>query len=101
MLGASSPLPFPVGDMVPCAGRGGPLLEDEPPLTVTESGVVDVLDSLVNRRPRLPPAALEVALTAAAKLTARLPSQVSKHQGISSGWANHPGTTAPCICFVR
>ena len=59
------------------AGRGGPLLEGEPPLSVSEAGVADALEVLVNRRPRLPPAALEVALTAAAKLTARLPSQVS------------------------
>jgi hypothetical protein len=64
-------------------GRGGPLLEDEPPSSVSESGVVDALKSLITRRPRLPPSALEVALTAAAKLTARLPSQVN---WLQMGW---------------
>lgn len=66
-------------------------MEGEPPLTVSEGGVVDVLEALLNRRPRLPPAALEVALTAAAKLTARLPSQVMI--GVVGG-----GGKGGCVC---
>jgi len=48
--------------------------------------VVDVLEALINRRPRLTPAVLEVAITAATKLTARLPSQVGGVVVVVGGW---------------
>lgn len=64
--------------------------------------MVDALEALLNRRPRLPPAALEVALTAAAKLTARLPSQVCVRCTGGGGWwvGVVPVTTAPeCVSW--
>jgi hypothetical protein len=57
------------------AGRGGPLLDGEAPQSVSEGDVVGLLETVL-RLPKLAAAAREVALTAAMKLTARLPSQV-------------------------
>jgi hypothetical protein len=59
-----------------CAGRGGPLLDGELPAAVSEADVVGLLEAVL-RLPKLAAAAREMALTAAMKLTARLPSQVS------------------------
>eukprot|EP00878_Enallax_costatus_P018020 GHUV01018946.1.p1 GENE.GHUV01018946.1~~GHUV01018946.1.p1 ORF type:complete len:448 (+),score=223.83 GHUV01018946.1:2050-3393(+) len=64
------------GEMLP-TGRGGALLEGEPPVTVSEADVVLLLESVL-RRTKLPAAVKEVVLTAAMKLTARLPTQVAR-----------------------
>ncbi|EFJ49536.1 hypothetical protein VOLCADRAFT_101862 [Volvox carteri f. nagariensis] len=56
---------------------GGPLLEGEPQLAVSDTEVVSLLETVV-RRHRSEPAAVEHALTAAMKLTARLPAQVGR-----------------------
>lgn len=58
-------------------GRGGTLLDGESPQAVGEADVVGLLEALL-RLPKLAAAAREVALTAAMKLTARLPSQVRR-----------------------
>uniref|UniRef100_A0A383VEJ1 AP-1 complex subunit gamma n=1 Tax=Tetradesmus obliquus TaxID=3088 RepID=A0A383VEJ1_TETOB len=74
------------GEMLP-TGRGGALLDGESPQAVGEADVVGLLEALL-RLPKLAAAAREVALTAAMKLTARLPSQgarlaalVERHKG--------------------
>lgn len=57
------------------AGRGGALFESESPVSASEADVVQLLETVL-RRPKLPAAVKEVVLTAATKLTARLPTQV-------------------------
>ncbi|GLC40655.1 hypothetical protein PLESTB_000036100 [Pleodorina starrii] len=56
---------------------GGPLLEGEAPLVVSDSEAVSLLETVL-RRHRSEPAAVEHVLTAAMKLTARLPAQVPR-----------------------
>lgn len=67
---------------------------------MSEAGVVDALEALINRRPRLTPAVLEVAITAATKLTARLPSQVGGSGGMvvvcDGGGVMGAGMLSPC-----
>ena len=58
-----------------CPGAGGSFLDGEPPLSVSEAGIVTTLETLL-KRPRLPQGIKEVVLTSLMKLTARLPSQV-------------------------
>jgi hypothetical protein len=64
-----------------CAGRGGPLLDGESAQSISEADVVGLLEAVL-RLPKLAAAAREVALTAAMKLTARLPSQVRGRGGL-------------------
>ncbi|KAG2434067.1 hypothetical protein HXX76_007795 [Chlamydomonas incerta] len=56
---------------------GGPLLPGEPPLPVSEADVVSLLE-VVLRKHRAEPVITEHVLTAAMKLTARLPSQLAR-----------------------
>ncbi|GLI68027.1 hypothetical protein VaNZ11_012350 [Volvox africanus] len=56
---------------------GGPLLEGEAPMAVSDAEVVSLLETVL-RRHRSEPVAVEHVLTAAMKLTARLPAQVAR-----------------------
>ncbi|GIL79860.1 hypothetical protein Vretimale_12443 [Volvox reticuliferus] len=56
---------------------GGPLLEGEAPMAVSDAEVVALLETVL-RRHRSEPVAVEHVLTAAMKLTARLPAQVAR-----------------------
>ncbi|GFR48866.1 hypothetical protein Agub_g10715 [Astrephomene gubernaculifera] len=64
------------GEML-LASMGGPLLEGEPALAVSDADVVSLLETVL-RRHRSEAAVVEHVLTAAMKLTARLPAQVPR-----------------------
>jgi AP-1 complex subunit gamma-1 len=65
----------------PCSGAGGALLEDEPRLDVTDAQVVDLIEASIKLMDAAP-AVKEYALTAALKLTARLPGQQARLQAL-------------------
>ncbi|KXZ55609.1 hypothetical protein GPECTOR_2g1159 [Gonium pectorale] len=60
---------------------GGPLLEGEPPLAVSDGDIVSLLEMLL-RRHRSEHVVVEHVITAAMKLTARLPAQVARLRAI-------------------
>ncbi|GAX74370.1 hypothetical protein CEUSTIGMA_g1819.t1, partial [Chlamydomonas eustigma] len=62
-------------------GAGGPLLEAEPPLAVSELDIVQLIE-VVAKKSKADSNVREFALTAAMKLTARLPNQIPRLKGI-------------------
>lgn len=85
------------GEALPGPGAAGGLLEGEEPLPLSEADVVALVEGAL-RRPKAPAAVREVALTALAKLSARLPGQVRGYA--ARGGVGLRELSGPHICTL-